>query len=80
MQDEMIVDLYWKRDESAISETERKYGRYLSKIAYNKLEIGSLGRRSCLGNVFLIICHLQTSFSWLKTIKSSSHIFILNSP
>lgn len=37
MQDEMIVDLYWKRDESAISETERKYGRYLSKIAYNML-------------------------------------------
>lgn len=29
MQDEMIVDLYWKRVESAISETERKYGRYL---------------------------------------------------
>lgn len=37
MQDEMIVDLYWKRDESAISETDRKYGRYLSKIAYNIL-------------------------------------------
>ena len=37
MQDEMIVDLYWKRDEKAISETERKYGRYLSKIAYNIL-------------------------------------------
>ena len=37
MQDETIVDLYWKRDESAISETERKYGRYLSKIAYNIL-------------------------------------------
>ncbi len=36
MQDEMIVALYWKRDEKAISETERKYGRYLSKIAYNK--------------------------------------------
>ena len=25
---------------------------------------GSLGGRSCLGNVFLIICHLQTSFLW----------------
>ena len=24
----------------------------------------SLGGRGCLGNVFLIICHLQTSFSW----------------
>ena len=37
MKDEMIVALYWKRDESAISETEQKYGRYLSKIAYNIL-------------------------------------------
>ena len=37
MQDEMIVDLYWKRDESAISEAERIYGRILSKIAYNIL-------------------------------------------
>ena len=37
MQDEMIVALYWQRDEKAISETERKYGRYLSKIAYNIL-------------------------------------------
>ena len=37
MQDEMIVALYWKRDESAISESEQKYGRYLSKIAYNIL-------------------------------------------
>ena len=37
MQDETIVALYWQRDEKAISETERKYGRYLSKIAYNIL-------------------------------------------
>ena len=37
MQDQMIVALYWKRDESAISETDRKYRRYLSKIAYNIL-------------------------------------------
>ncbi len=37
MQDEMIVEMYWKRDENALRETERKYGRYLSKIAYNIL-------------------------------------------
>lgn len=37
MQDETIVALYWQRNESAISETERKYGRYLSKIANNIL-------------------------------------------
>lgn len=37
MQDEQIVDLYWERNELAIHETERKYGRYLTKIAYNIL-------------------------------------------
>jgi len=37
MDDEQIVSLYWEREESAISETERKYDRYLTKIAYNIL-------------------------------------------
>lgn len=37
MEDSLIVELYWKRDESAIRETESKYERYLTKIAYNVL-------------------------------------------
>ncbi len=37
MEDERIVSLYWQRDESAIRETETKYSRYLTKIAYNIL-------------------------------------------
>mgnify|MGYP003307173438 CR=1 FL=1 len=37
MQDFEIVELYWKRDERAIAETEKKYANYLSKIAYNVL-------------------------------------------
>ena len=37
MNDEAIVRLYWQRSESAITETERKYGAYLTKIAYNIL-------------------------------------------
>ncbi len=37
MRDEQIVMLYWKRDEAAIRETEQKYGKYLSKIAYGIL-------------------------------------------
>ena len=37
MQDERIVSLYFKRDENAIRETEKKYGRYLTKIAHNIL-------------------------------------------
>ncbi len=37
MEDAEIVALYWRRDESAIRETEGKYGRFLEKIAYNIL-------------------------------------------
>ena len=37
MEDEAIVSLYWQREESAILETEIKYDRYLTKIAYNIL-------------------------------------------
>lgn len=38
MDDERIIELYWKREEAAIRETELKYGRYLMKIAHNILD------------------------------------------
>ena len=37
MTDEIIVELYWNRDENAIKATEEKYDSYLTKIAYNIL-------------------------------------------
>ena len=37
MDDEKIVALYWKRDQEAISETRKKYGRYCRAIAYHIL-------------------------------------------
>ncbi|MDR0197320.1 MAG: RNA polymerase sigma factor [Oscillospiraceae bacterium] len=37
MTDATIVSLYWQRDETAIKETEIKFGKYLTKIAYNIL-------------------------------------------
>ena len=37
LSDEQIIDLYFSRDESAIKETDRKYGRMLYGIAYNVL-------------------------------------------
>ncbi|MCD7784108.1 MAG: sigma-70 family RNA polymerase sigma factor [Oscillospiraceae bacterium] len=33
----MIIDLYWARSESAIDETDKKYGGYLKTVAYNIL-------------------------------------------
>ena len=35
MDDSTIVGLYWKRDERAIAESDRKYGRYCTSIAMN---------------------------------------------
>ena len=37
MEDNAILDLYWKRSEQAIAETDRKYGGYCYSIAYNIL-------------------------------------------
>ncbi len=37
MEDAAIIALYWERKESAIKETSDKYGRYLTKIAWNIL-------------------------------------------
>ena len=37
MDDTRIIDLYWQRDESAITETDHKYGRFCQKLAMNIL-------------------------------------------
>lgn len=37
MEDVKIVDLYWARDEQAIAESDRKYGRMLSSLSFSLL-------------------------------------------
>lgn len=37
MEDEKIIDLYWSRDQKAITATEEKYGSYLRGIAWHIL-------------------------------------------
>ncbi len=37
MEDFEIVEMYWDRDENAIAQTDRKYGKYCRKIAYSIL-------------------------------------------
>ncbi len=37
VEDREIVSLYWRREERAISETDKKYGRYCYTIAYRIL-------------------------------------------
>ena len=35
MEDQEIVELYFRRDEQAIVQTDRKYGPYCYSVAYN---------------------------------------------
>lgn len=37
MQDDQIIDLYWSRDEQAITESQRSYGSYCHSIAFHIL-------------------------------------------
>ena len=37
MDDQKIVELYWERSESAVEETQKKYGRYCYSIAHRIL-------------------------------------------
>lgn len=39
MEDVQIIELYWKREETAISETEKKYGAFCNSIALNILSV-----------------------------------------
>ena len=39
MEDSQIIELYWQRNENAISETKQKYGNFCYGIAKNILSI-----------------------------------------
>lgn len=39
MDDNQIIDLYWQRNENAISETDKKYGSFCHHIAQNILSL-----------------------------------------
>lgn len=52
MDDEKIVELYWQRSESAIAETQSKYGRYCFSIARNILPFRE-DAQECVNDTYL---------------------------
>ena len=52
MQDYEIVDLYWARNEGAITETRTKYGAYCRKIAMNIVS-NEEDSEECLSDTYL---------------------------
>ena len=51
LSDEEIISLFWKRNEKAIEETDKKYGRYLYAIAYNIVH-NDLDSEECLNDTY----------------------------
>lgn len=52
MDDKKIVELYWQRDESAISETKAQYGNYCYSIAYGILK-NNEDAEECVNDTYL---------------------------
>ena len=52
LEDSQIIGLYWARDDSAITETDRKYGAYCSRIAVNILQSRS-DAEECVNDTYL---------------------------
>ena len=52
MDDKQIIDLYWARSESAIAETDRKYGKFCHRIAYNIL-VNHEDSEECVNDIYL---------------------------
>ena len=50
--DEQIIELYWQREEAAIQETDKKYGQFLFRIAYNILH-DRLDCEECQNDTYL---------------------------
>ena len=51
MDDARIVELYWERNEKAITETANKYGSYLNSISYNIL-VNSEDAQECVNDTY----------------------------
>lgn len=54
MDDKEIIDLYFKRDEEAIPETEKKYGAYCLSVAKNILG-NTEDAKECLNDTLLVL-------------------------
>ena len=52
MEDGDIIELYWSRNESAIEQTDKKYGKYLYTIAYNIVH-DNMDSEECLSDTYL---------------------------
>ena len=72
MEDSRIVELYWDRDETAISESSAKYGGYCYQIAFRILALRE-DAEECVGDTWLraweampywYLCSIEELAAW----------------
>ncbi len=66
MADDKIIQLYWERNERALDETDKKYGKYLLTIAYNIVH-NEPDSQECLNDTYL--------GTWNKIPPSRPNVF-----
>ncbi len=52
MNDEEIINLYWSREEKAIYETDKKYGKYCNAISFNILQ-NKEDSKECVNDTYM---------------------------
>lgn len=52
LEDNAIIDLYWRRSETAIEETQKKYSKYCNYISYNILH-NEEDSEECVNDTYL---------------------------
>jgi len=52
LEDNRIIELFWQRQETALTETRKKYGAYCFRIAYNILK-NSEDSEECVNDTYL---------------------------
>ena len=67
MNDEEIINLYWSRQENAILETDKKYGKYCNTIILQNIEEAIFEYN---GYKFYISTHQVAEDDFINIIKS----------
>ena len=73
MEDAAIVDLYWQRSDQAISETDRKYGRYCHTIAYN-ICASNEDAEECVNDTWFMTTDLLFAVMCTPTVLTDSFL------
>lgn len=70
MDDKQIINLYWKRSETAIAETAKKYNRYCHSIAFNILHSNE-DAEECVNDTYMrvwgVVLRKKARF-WTSTV------------